>query len=135
MTENRPKVYLIIFGNLLILAVGGGLLGLFLLHLSELLLPSGLVLGIVHIAVSVKSLRLFKNKYGMTAGRYIALGVMPALALSALMFIAGIIIMYVRMPVDGDASAVPLLFAMFPAGYSLFYFIGSSIVIAIRSLD
>ena len=136
MTETRAKTMLIIFGNLLILAIGGGIFGLFLLtNLASLLLPSGLILGIAHIAVSVRSLRRFKDKYSMTAGRYIALGIMPAFALSALMFIAGIVIAGVYMPVVGDISAVPLAVSLFPSFYSLFYLIGFSMAISIRSLD
>lgn len=130
MTKTSAKVFLSVFGNLLILAVGS-VYWFVPFSQFEARAAVSLVVCAAHIVFSAASLRRFKCRFGVSPGEYVLCGVLPAFALALLAFIGSVIYMNAEMPLRGDIVAVPLVLTMFPAAYSLFYLVVMTIVGAV----
>lgn len=80
MTKACAKTFLIVFGNLLIFAVPLAVLFFPGLHTFSVLFM--LAVFAAHVVGSVFSCRRFKCRFGVTPGRYVMCGALPAFALN-----------------------------------------------------
>lgn len=118
MTKASAKVFLIVFGNLLIFVLG---VGFFLIWqaMGWAFGLVGLILGIAHTAVSVVSCRRFKRRFEIMPRDYVMYGAAPAFLIGLLLILAG----FAAVLVMGGTGVVPLLIfiAAFPTVYSILY--------------
>lgn len=118
MNKTSAKVFLIVFGNLLIFVLG---VGIFLIRQAAdwSLGLVGLILGIAHTAVSVVSCRRFKRRFEIMPRDYVMYGAAPAFLIGLLLISAG----FAAVIVMGGASVVPafIFIAAFPTVYSILY--------------
>lgn len=129
MNKDTAIVLLAAFGNMLIVAIGAAQIML----MSIWFLPVKIVILVLHIIAAKFSCRRFWRRYGISAGRYILYGALPA----ALLNIAALAVVFVLtgagftsllLPsIDMIPLEFPLLF--FAAGYSTVYIIILAVVL------
>ena len=116
---------LVIFGNLLILTFGT--VQIFLLGIRQPMLSFAAVtaLFIAHNIAVRLSRRWFERQYGISAKRYILSGVLPAAALSVLVFILINILMSfgINSFLLWSIDSIPIewIFSLFASGYSILF--------------
>lgn len=118
MTKARAKIFLIVFGNLLIFVLG---IGIFLIWQAAgwSFGLVGLILGIAHTAASMVSCRRFKRRFEIMPRDYVMYGAAPAFLIGLLLISAG----FAAALVMGGTGVVPLFIfiAAFPTVYSILY--------------
>ncbi len=120
MTKACAKVFLIVFGNLLIFAVPLTVLFFPGLHTFPVLFM--LAAFAAHVVGSVLSCRRFKCRFGVTPGRYVLCGALPAFAVN-LAFAVFAIIFLCSAEGMGDSVYIPFVISIFCGGYSVCYLI------------
>ncbi len=130
MGKDNAIAMLIAFGNMLIIAVGTA--QIMLLSIMWFL-PAVIAILALHIIATKFSCRRFWRRYGISAGRYILYGALPA----ALINIVALAVVFVLteagsttilLPsIDMVPPELPLLF--FAAGYSTVYIIITAVVL------
>lgn len=118
MTKARAKIFLIVFGNLLIFVLG---IGIFLIWQAAgwSFGLVGLILGIAHTAASVVSCRRFKRRFEIMPRDYVMYGAAPAFLIGLLLISAG----FAAALVMGGTGVVPafIVIAAFPTVYSILH--------------
>lgn len=129
MNKDTAIVLLAAFGNMLIIAIGAAQIML----MSMWLLPVKIVILVLHIIAAKFSCRRFWRRYGISAGRYILYGALPAAllniaALAVVFVLTGASFTSLLLPsIDMIPLEFPLLF--FAAGYSTVYIIILAVVL------
>lgn len=125
MKKSVAITMLVIFGNLLILTLGT--IQIFLWGIRQPVLSFAAVtsLFIAHsIAVRLSRIR-FQRQYGIPAKRYILSGVLPAAAISIIIFIMINVLMgfginsFLLWSID--SIPIELIFSLFASGYSILF--------------
>lgn len=121
MNKTSAKTLLIVFGNLLIFVVP------FAMTLFPGLFSAAfwfiLVFFAAHVVGSVLSCRRFKCRFGISPGKYIVYGAMPAFVLNVIFAVFALIFLYAGAESFGDLSYIPFVFSVFCGGYSTIYLI------------
>lgn len=130
MGKDNAIAMLIAFGNMLIIAIGAAQI---MLMSIIWFLPVIIAVLVLHIIATKFSCRRFWRRYGISAGRYILYGALPA----ALINIAALAVVFVLteagsttllLPsIDMIPLELPLLF--FAVGYSTVYIIITAVVL------
>lgn len=126
LRKGTAAVLLAVFGNLLVIAAGAAQITLIAL------MPAPVVVLVLHIIAAKFSCRRFRRKYGMSAGRYILYGALPAALLNIVAFAAAAILteagFTLPLPtIDMLPPELPL--SIFAAGYSTVYIIILAVVL------
>lgn len=116
MTKATAKIFLIIFGNLLIFILGGGIFLIWQATGWSFMLV-GSILGIAHTVVSTVSCRRFRDKFEIMPKDYVLYSAAPAFVIGALL----ILVCLAAIPVIGDMTGVVLFIGAFPTVYSIIY--------------
>lgn len=99
MNRKTAELLLIVFGNLLIMVLGAATTFLFgIIRQTVPWLAAMIVIVVLHGLAVKRSRGRFKRLYGVSAKRYMLLGVLPAAVLCALAFIA--INVLIRLGID-----------------------------------
>lgn len=118
MTKARAKIFLIVFGNLLIFVLG---VGIFLIWQATgwSFGLVGLIPGIAHTAVSVAGCRRFKRRFEIMPRDYVMYGAAPAFLIGLFLILVG----FVAVLVMGGTGVAPsfIVIAAFPTVYSILY--------------
>ena len=130
MGKDNAIAMLIAFGNMLIIAIG--VAQIMLLSIMWFL-PAVIAILVLHIIATKFSCRRFWRRYGISAGRYILYGALPA----ALINIAALAVVFVLTEAGSTTlllpsiDMVPLEFPLlfFAAGYSTVYIIITAVVL------
>ena len=126
MNKDTAIVLLIFFGNLFILTLGVAQIFLWAsIRPSVLALAAVIALLVLHTFAVKISRKRFERRFGISAKRYILLGVMPAAALSVLVFILiNVLMMFgIRVFLLWSIDSIPIewIFSMFASGYSILF--------------
>ncbi len=128
MTKASAKVLLIVFGNFLMYVVPlavGLIPGLF-----SIALPFILVFLAAHVTGSVFSCRRFKCKFGISPGKYVMYGTMPAFVLNVISLMIWFVFMAAAVKIFGDLAYAFFSLSLVCAGYSVFYLIILTVVVS-----
>lgn len=123
-------VLLAAFGNMLIIAIG---IAQIMLMSTMWFLPAIIAVLVLHIIATKFSCRRLWRKYGISAGRYILYGALPA----ELINIVTPVVTYVLTQVGFEGFLLPLIdmiplefpLSIFAAGYSTVYIIITAVVL------
>lgn len=130
MGKDTAIVLLAAFGNMLIIAIG---VAQIMLMTIMWFLPAIIAVLVLHIIAAKFSCRRFWRRYGISAGRYILYGALPAVqlniaALEVVFVLTGAGFTSLLLPsIDMIPLEFPLLF--FAAGYSTVYIIILAVVL------
>lgn len=130
MNKTVATIFLAVFGNMLIMAIGIAQIMLMSLTMG---IPMIVAILVFHIIAARFSCRRFRRKYGISAGRYILYGALP----SVLINIAALAVITVLMGSGFDKfplwsiDFVPIewVLAFFSAGYSTVYIIITAVIL------
>ncbi|MBD5129989.1 MAG: hypothetical protein HDT43_08700 [Ruminococcaceae bacterium] len=116
-------VLLIAFGNMLILVLGVG--QIFLMSFGILAPLAIIALFILHTIAVKLSRKRCQRRFGITSKQYILMGVLPAAAISVLVFIlTNVLMMFgIREFLLWSIDSIPIewIFSMFASGYSVLF--------------
>ena len=134
MNKDTAIVLLIFFGNLLILTLGTAQI-FFMSIRPTLLAPIAVIALFVLHTIAVKfSRKRFERRFGISSKRYILLGVMPAAALSVLVFILinALMMFGIRVFLLWSIDSIPIewIFSMFASGYSVSFLAAQFVLVA-----
>lgn len=135
MNKKTAVILLIVFGNLLILTLGTAQIFLWAaISPTVLSLAAVIALFVLHtIAVKISRKR-FERRFGISAKRYILSGVLPAAAISVLVFI--LINVLMRFGINSfllwsiDSIPFEWIFFIFASGYSVLFLVAQSVLAA-----
>ncbi|MCM1165133.1 MAG: hypothetical protein NC299_05770 [Lachnospiraceae bacterium] len=130
MTRKQALILLAVFGNMLIIAIGAAQITLMSAMWG---LPVIIAVLALHIIAAKFSCRRFWRKHGISAGRYILYGALPAVLLN----IAVLAAVYILTAAGFKGFLLPLtdmvpselLLSTFAAGYSSVYIIILAVVL------
>ena len=134
MNKDTAIVLLIFFGNLLILTFG--IAHIFLMSIRPRIFAPIIVIAlfILHTLAVKLSRKRFERRFGISAKRYILLGVMPAAALCVLVFIlTNVLMMFgINEFLLWSVDFVPIewIFSIFASGYSVLFLAVQSVLAA-----
>lgn len=137
MNKDTATVLLIAFGNMLILTFGTAQIFLMSIRPTVLSIAAVIALFVLHNIAVKFSRKRFEKRFGISAKRYILLGVLPAAALSVLVFI--LINVLMRFGITEfllwsiDSVPIKWIFTMFASGYSVL-FLAAQFVLAAREI-
>ncbi|MBD5383547.1 MAG: hypothetical protein HDR72_00930 [Ruminococcaceae bacterium] len=130
MGKDNAIALLIAFGNMLIIAIG---VAQIMLMSTMWFMPAIIAVLVLHVIATKFSCRCFWSKYGISAGRYILYGALPAalinfVALAVVFVLTGAGFTTLLLPsIDMIPLECPLLF--FATGYSTVYIIITPVVL------
>lgn len=130
MNKTAAIILLAVFGNLLIFTVG--IVQILLLPLA-MSIPMIVAIFVFHIIAARFSSRRFRRKYGISAGRYILYGALPAVLINIAAFAVITVLMgsgFDKFPLWSiDFVPIEWVLAFFSAGYSIVYIIIIAVVL------
>ena len=135
MNKTAAMTLLVVFGNLFILTLGTAQIFLWVaIRPSVLALAAVIALLVLHTFAVKISRKRFERRFGISAKRYILLGVMPAAALNVLVFIlTNVLMMFgIRVFLLWSIDSIPIewIFSMFAAGYSVLFLAAQFVLVA-----
>ena len=132
MGKDTAIVLLIFFGNLLIITFG--IAQIFLMSFGILAPLAVIALFVLHTIAVRLSRRRFELRFGISAKRYILLGVLPAAALSVFVFILTNVLMMFGINEfwlwSIDSIPIEWIFSIFTSGYSVLFLVVQSVLAA-----
>ena len=135
MNKTTATVLLIVFGNLLILTFGTAQIFLWAsIRPTVLALAVVIALLVLHTVAVKVSRKRFERRFGISAKRYILSGVMPAAAISVLIFILVNVLMSfgINSFLLWSIDSIPIewIFSIFASGYSILFLLAQFAVVA-----
>lgn len=129
MTKALAKIFLIVFGNLMVFIFGCGIFWMCAATGWSIGL-AGSILGVIHIVLSMVSCRRFKRKFEIKPKDYVLYSAAPAFLISVVLTLIGLLAVITEMPVIYNIAAVLAVYAVFPAVYSICYLSALSVAAA-----
>ena len=135
MNKTAAMTLLVVFGNLFILTLGTTQIFLWAsIRPSVLALAAVIALLVLHTFAVKISRKRFERRFGISAKRYILSGVLPAAALSVLVFIlTNVLMMFgIRVFLLWSIDSIPIewIFSMFASGYSVSFLAAQFVLVA-----
>lgn len=134
MNKTTAMILLIVFGNLLIISLAVGQFLFWAIEPPILSITAVLVMFVVHNIAVRYSRKRYKQRFGVSARRYILLGVMPAAAICVLLLIT--VHVLARFGVSElflwaiDSIPYEMFFLMLASGYSVLFLAAQFVIVA-----
>lgn len=134
MNKTTAMILLIVFGNLLIISLAVGQFLFWAIEPPILSITAVLVMFVVHNIAVRYSRKRYEQRFGVSARRYILLGVMPAAAICVLLLIT--IHVLARFGVSElflwaiDSIPYEMFFLMLASGYSVLFLAAQFVIVA-----
>lgn len=136
MNKKTAIVLLVVFGNLLIITLGTAQIFLWAIRPTVPALAAVIALLVLHTVAVKISRKRFERRFGISAKRYILLGVLPAAAISVFVFIMINVLMgfgiYSFWLWSIDSIPLEWIFSIFASGYSIFFLLVQMFLLQVK---